>query len=774
MSVVDGARALDPGGWRRLRRPADIAQGTRWLFGVLALATLAVQGLTSLAFDHGWVQAMGLGTAAMLATSWITSYLLGRVPWPLDLVEAAALLGFGLSGSSPELVFAIILSAMWFRALYDSAWRSAARCAMYIGVVVLTFMLWTAVPGHGALPHTDANPGGLALIVLTVMGGRQLGRGLAAREQNLRMNAALAAAGSRLIGMTDETAIRALAWRTAVDICATSPGVRMVRVRGGEPGLRVEVATGRLDGGALVLPSGLIKPTPNGTVLTDPAPLNLAAGATLAWVVFDLPQQKDGWLLVGAPNTVPHDVILALRSLINQVVLALSNSDVHQELLVQASEDSLTGLANRAAFTAELATDLASLRDTAAAVQVLFLDLDDFKNVNDLLGHHAGDLLLREVASRLRRTTRPADLCARLGGDEFAVILRGTSETVAVEIAQRTVDAIAAPMRLGEHTAQVGASIGVATATAGTSLETLVQHADIAMYSAKARGKGRTELFHADLLHGEARTKAFERDLAAAAALGQLTVYYQPILTLPGLRCTAVEALVRWQHPVQGLLAPDDFIHVAEQTGAITAIGEFVLARACADIVSWQLEHPGSPLKVHVNVSARQLDDDEFITRMTHHLAESGLAAGNLVLELTESVIPSPAAVDRLRDLARLGLHIAIDDFGTGYASLSTLRSLPVSVIKLDRSFVDGALTNATDRTMITGIVTMSHELGLYTIAEGVERPEQREFLERIGTDAVQGYLHLRPVPAAQLTTWLRTNLDQQPESPPLRLVRGA
>ena len=769
MSVLDaqafGARLL-----LRFRRPNDAAEGTRWLFGVLALATLLVEIPFSLSGQGGWVLAMGLLGAGVLATAWVCSYSWRRVPLWLDLAEVAALLGFALAGQAAETVFGIILSMLWFRALYGSTWRSVLRSAMYLAVIVTTFALWTDIPGHVAF--VKGNVGGLALVPLTLVASRQLARGLSAREQSLRSNAVLAATGSQLIGMTDAAAIRALGWVSAVKICSASPGLRLVWVRRSGPTLQVEAVDGSFDAAA-VLDAGLIDTTrAGGTTVTDPDPLNLAAGARLTWVALDLPQTNDTWLLLGGAK-VPVETLVALRSLVSQVTLALSSSDVHHELRTQASIDSLTGLSNRTAFNAELRADLGQLRG-GEALHVLFLDLDDFKNVNDLSGHRAGDELLQEVALRLRKCTRPTDLCARLGGDEFAIILRGTHETLALEIAQRAVEAVARPMRLGNHNARVGASIGVATAVPGTDLETVIHQADIAMYAAKAHGKGRAQLFHADLMTNGTPATTFERQLALAASSGQLVVHYQPILMLPELRCTAVEALVRWEHPQQGLLPPEDFIHISERSGAVVEIGAFVLGQACADTVTWQRQHPGSPLSVHVNVSAKQLDDDEFITLVTHHLAESGLPASQLVLELTESVVlRGPAAVARLRDLAGLGVQIAIDDFGTGYSALTTLRSLPVQVIKLDRTFVDGALSNDTDRTVIKAIVQMSHQLGLHTIAEGVERPEQQQFLTDIHIDAVQGYLHLRPVPRAELAAWLTANLRSEPEPSPLPLVHG-
>ncbi|MEO6144647.1 MAG: EAL domain-containing protein [Dermatophilaceae bacterium] len=431
-----------------------------------------------------------------------------------------------------------------------------------------------------------------------------------------------------------------------------------------------------------------------------------------------------------------------------------------------ATMDGLTGLANRATFNSAVSTALED--ESPQRITVLFVDLDDFKGVNDRFGHGVGDDVLHQVATRLRRATRPGDLCARLGGDEFAVLLRDTgveSTATGKDVAERIVKTIATTMQIRGRFVHVRASIGVATVTGETDLEQLIHFADVAMYAAKAKGKG-VQVFEPGLLDGDFAQEAFERMLSAAAGNGELVVHYQPVLSLPDGRCTAVEALVRWHHPERGLLYPDAFIEASERIGAIRDIGAFVLRRACADAATWRDAHPRSPLAIHVNVSALQLDDDSFIESVTRCLSEFNLPADQLVLEITESVVVSSAlAIDRINTLAEKGVTIAIDDFGTGYSALTTLRSLPAKIVKIDKSFVAGSTENMQDRAVIEAVVKMAAQMGMQTIAEGVERLEQRACLELIGADAVQGYLHLRPTTAEKFGTWFAAHLAGLPQT---------
>src|SRR5665811_1068610 len=290
----------------------------------------------------------------------------------------------------------------------------------------------------------------------------------------------------------------------------------------------------------------------------------------------------------------------------------------------------------------------------------------------------------------------------------------------------------------------------------------LIHHADVAMYAAKANGKGRIQIFETGLLRADTARVSFERQLAAAARNGELVVHYQPVLSLPDGQCTAVEALVRWQHPQRGLLYPADFIEIAERTGAIHSIGANVLRRACADATTWRDDHPSAPLAIHVTISALQLDDEHFIDSVLGCLRDFNLPAKQLVLEVTETVVvSSPATITQLNALAAHGIMIAIDDFGTGYSALTTLRSLPVQIVKIDKSFVAGSTENAEDLAVTEAVITLATKMGLQTIAEGVETLDQQRLLERVGADGVQGYLYLRPTNAENFGTWLNENLAE-------------
>lgn len=748
-----GARVL-----RLVRQPAGIVASIRWLFLVCVLLAMVLTLPAPLVGASPQRLAMVAAACTVLATSWLFGYVTDSAPLWSDVVDAIAVAVFALASPNPATVFALVFSALWYRALYGSTRRSVLRCALYCTGISATLPMWALVPGHP--PSLGVGPliPPFAVMFVTVVVGRTLARQLIAREQAGRCDAAQVAVGGRLLGVTDTAQIFQHWWSAAAEICAAIPGLRVLLISQRGTALGIDGATGGFTTVPSALPMELVADAPAGSEVSavrHPAALNDAVGETCEWVRVPLPSPRwGGWLLVGAPKQVPTEPLTALQSMINQVALALRNSEVHDELTVQARTDALTGLANRGSFASALTTALGG--NSADHTAVLFLDLDDFKDVNDLLGHGAGDSLLRETAARLRRVTRPEDLCARLGGDEFAVLLHDTRRVTAEAVAQRLVQAVAAPVHVGNRVTQVGASVGVAHATRGGEVEELVQHADIAMYAAKANGKNQVQVFKSGLLQ-PGTTVSFERQLAAAAHAGQLIVHYQPILSLTTDRCTAVEALVRWQHPTRGMLQPADFVDLAEQTGAIIEIGSFVLRRACADAVTWRVAHPSVPLAVHVNVSAVQLDDERFIDTVNECIADHAMPAKQLVLEITEStVLNSPEAIGRLQTLARSGVTIALDDFGTGYSSLTTLRSLPVGIVKIDQSFVIGAATNAADQAVIEAIVQMAHRLGLRTIAEGVESPEQRKFLQHSGADDAQGFLYLRPSPAADFTRWLK------------------
>ncbi|ANP73590.1 putative bifunctional diguanylate cyclase/phosphodiesterase [Cryobacterium arcticum] len=742
------------------RRPTGILQGTRWLFTWLGLLSLAVSVPALLPMVTVSPLALLLAVASVLALvgSWVYGFLRQQVPFALEVVDAVALTAFALAGPVPSAAAPLIFAAAWLRTLYGSAWRSVARGVLYSAAIVAITALWPLLSAHATSPDWTRQAGTLSIMLLTILVAGQLRTGLQSHDWAIERDKALTETGARLLGITDAAQIRALAWTTATELGECTPGLRVLKVVSTGDALQVDALTGDFATQPSTLPAEVLRTTGSDQAvqIVRPGPLNDAVGATLIWVGVPLTEQdEDAWLLVGAPKRIPEGTITSVRSLVNQVNLALRNSLSHHQLTAQALRDTLTGLDNRLSFTNQLGVQLAR-HNASGGLHVLFLDLDDFKDVNDQMGHRAGDTVLTEVADRLRHCTRPQDICARLGGDEFAVVLTGTTDAAAAAIAQRMVDSLAAPIIVNGRPCRVGASVGVATAIPDIDLDEFVHQADVAMYTAKANGKGQVQLYQPGLLQNESTLVSFERQLGRAAGGGELVVHYQPIVSLTDLHCTGAEALVRWQHPERGLLRPAEFIPLAESTGAILGVGAFVLRRACTDAVTWPESRPGVPMTVQVNVSARELESDHFVDSVLWCLADSGLPAERLVLELTETVVlESIAAVERLRTLVTHGIQIAIDDFGTGYSSLATLRSLPITVVKLDASFVAGALSNSVDHTVVEAIVQMTAKLGISTIAEGVERLDQQELLAQIGTDAAQGHLYCQAVPLPELRDWL-------------------
>jgi len=467
---------------------------------------------------------------------------------------------------------------------------------------------------------------------------------------------------------------------------------------------------------------------------------------------------RDGvWGVLGAHARAPRrfaaDEADFLRSVANVVSSAVDRNEVEQEVRRRAMHDPLTGLPNRALALDRLEGALARRRRDGRAVAVLLADLDEFKLVNDSMGHQAGDELLIALAPRLHDAVRPSDTVARLGGDEFLVVceqLEGARE--AIRVAERVAQAINQPIVLaaGEHF--ITASIGIAVAeTADADPASLLRDADAAMYRAKERGRGRYELFDDRLRNRVLLRLRTENELRRAIDQDELRVVYQPVVELESGRLTAVEALVRWEHPERGTVDPVDFIPVAEESGLIGALGDWVLTRACRDGAAWQRRFQREePLLVCVNTSPRQLANAAFPARVADIMGRHGLAPGSLALEITESVLmeEAHAPVTVLASLREYGLRLMLDDFGTGYSSLSYLRRFPLDVLKIDRSFVAGLGRDDEDLAIVTAIVQMARTLGLTVVAEGVERPEQLERLRELECELVQGRLIAEPMPA--------------------------
>lgn len=420
-----------------------------------------------------------------------------------------------------------------------------------------------------------------------------------------------------------------------------------------------------------------------------------------------------------------------------------------------AYHDALTGLPNRALFEDRLRLALAQAHRSGQLLAVMFLDLDHFKLVNDTLGHTDGDKLLQAVAQELVELVREGDTVARVGGDEFTLLLPAINQPDdAVEIAERILQRLKQPRLLGGQEFRTTTSIGVTVYPQdGADPETLLRNADTAMYRAKDVGRDNYQRFTAAMNVNIMERLALERDFRHAVERGELVLHYQPLADVATGRITGAEALVRWRHPTRGLVLPDDFIPMAEETGLILPMGEWVLRTACKQNRAWQ-DAGCAPMRVTVNLSARQLQEDSLVANVARVLDESGLAPEYLELEITEGAVMSNLEfiIRMLQDLREMGVGIAVDDFGTGYSSLSYLKRFPINSVKIDRSFVRDLATDPNDAAIVTTIIAMARSLSLKVIAEGVETQEQLRFLKRWGCDEFQGFLLSKAVPAAALT----------------------
>ncbi len=428
-----------------------------------------------------------------------------------------------------------------------------------------------------------------------------------------------------------------------------------------------------------------------------------------------------------------------------------------EHLAHQAFHDSLTHLPNRALFMERLGHALARSGRQGTTVGVLFLDLDNFKVVNDSLGHEAGDRLLIMVAERLSACLRVGDTVARLGGDEFTILLEDlTGEEQLHGLAERLIEALHTPISLADREIVTSGSLGIASARGGSrSPDQLVRDADTAMYQAKTSGKARAVVF--DSRMNMQAMDRLEMEIALRRALEsgeELRVFYQPIMGLASSQIHEVEALVRWQHPEHGLILPGAFIPMAEETGLILPLGRWVLRQACRQGRQWQLQYPDeAPLTVSVNVSAHQLQQPDLVFQVISALKESGLSPEFLKLEITESVMmqDTETIISRLLELRNLGVRLAVDDFGTGYSSMAYLSSLPLDTLKIDRSFVTKMTGSEDDAAIVRAIVTLAKTLNLRITSEGIETSDQRVQLLALGCDLGQGYFFDRPMPAESL-----------------------
>ena len=422
---------------------------------------------------------------------------------------------------------------------------------------------------------------------------------------------------------------------------------------------------------------------------------------------------------------------------------------LEEQLKHQAFHDPLTGLANRALFVDRVEHALARGERDGMRVAVLFVDLDDFKTINDSLGHNGGDEVLVAVAGRLRECFRPGDTFARFGGDEFAILVEDTSLSNATSVAYRIVDALSEPFSIGGREVMIHASVGIEFAEAqGTRTDELLRNADVAMYVAKGKGKARYQLFEPSMHTAALRRLEIKADLRRAVEKDEFVLHYQPIVSLNGGALLGMEALVRWNHPERGLLPPLDFISVAEQSGLITPLGRWVLREACRQATKWPLSNPS--ISLSVNVSTTQFQQPGLVEDVANALWDSGLDPSILTLEITESVLvhDTDAVIEKLHRLKDFGVKVAIDDFGTGYSSLGYLKRFPIDILKIDKSFIDGVGNGAEEAAITQAIIKLGESLGLEVVAEGIELPEQIDALQLLRCERGQGFFFSAPVDA--------------------------
>ncbi len=459
----------------------------------------------------------------------------------------------------------------------------------------------------------------------------------------------------------------------------------------------------------------------------------------------------------------PQDVHFA-QALANVLADARERHRADEALRHRVLHDALTGLPNRLSFVASLQDALRRGAASGSPVGILFLDLDHFKLINDSIGHHAGDDLLRAVAPRLRSHLRPGDIVARFGGDEFGILVdRLTDEEEAQAIADRVADAFTGPYSMGGAEHFVTASIGIAVAHPNANdpveAELLIRDADAAMYRAKERGRGRTEVFDAEMRARAVHRLETERELRHALDRDELELQYQPVIALGSGEIVGLEALVRWRHPERGLLDPGDFVSVAEDSGLIEPIGRWVQEAACRQALGWHDLRPDHrPFDISVNLSARQVAHRDLADSVREVLTRTGLEPVNLRLEVTESVLveESASATATLEALSEIGVRLVLDDFGTGYSSLAYLNRFPFDALKIDRSFVEGLGREQERTAIVEAVIGMARALSLDAIAEGVENEAQLAELRRLGCDYAQGHLFSRPLAPEKVTELLR------------------
>ncbi|WP_144659191.1 bifunctional diguanylate cyclase/phosphodiesterase [Paenarthrobacter nicotinovorans] len=488
--------------------------------------------------------------------------------------------------------------------------------------------------------------------------------------------------------------------------------------------------------------------------------VRLAAGDLTTRIEISEARDEIDAVIMGT-NLLAEDLQIVYEELEQRVQARTQQlNEAHQAMQRMAMTDPLTGLSNRSAFAAALSEAQNQEVEGKKRAAILLLDMDGFKAINDSLGHTIGDKVLETVAHRISGAVRDQDMVARMGGDEFAVLIPGVTPAEAAVIGNRILADVVEPMEIEGQHLRCGVSMGLRMADPGQSAEELMMEADIAMYESKADGRGKLKLFAPEMLLARQMRNQLVGELKEAIAGSQLVLYYQPIIRLDTREIEGVEALVRWNHPTRGLIMPDEFIPIAEETGMISDLGGWVLRTAVEQLKQWRSDPltASHNFSMRINVSAADLQRLEFVEDVREALSAAGLDPSLLVLELTESAVIQGNDLDRytLNSLRRLGVGLEIDDFGTGYSSISYLRQLPVDTVKVDRTLLSALGSDPSQPALLAAVLQLIKACGLNAVWEGIETAEQAEYLLGIGCTSGQGYYFSRPLAAAQLTEQLK------------------
>jgi diguanylate cyclase (GGDEF)-like protein/PAS domain S-box-containing protein len=740
------------------RVPASAPAPRKHLWDPGRLATVLVVPFFVIARQHGWVSHLPLwivvgSVLASFAASTVATMLWPNPTRAVELWARIAVVQVGIAVCIYVTGWGATLALGFVFAAADVMRVAGSRAAKAAGVfTVVSIAVGEVLVGIGAVPTLVPEPQGHGLAALEALGAAMvialLGWTTAEKErveETVRRSEerfrALVQHGSDIIMVIDLDGA----------VLYVSPSVSRAL---GYQAEAIERLTGDfIDEADLERARDTLR--------------SVAAGdeGEVAWMEVRLRHANGSlrWFEIGVTNRLDDPSVSGMVCNMRDVT---ERRAIEVELAHRAHHDSLTSLPNRSSFLARLEEAIIRNRENGGALAVLFLDVDRFKAVNDSLGHDAGDRLLFDVANRLRASVRPQDVVARFGGDEFTVLLDDIGTVgAAIAIAQRITDTLDAPLAFEHHDLVLSASVGIAMWSGAESASDLVRHADAAMYVAKDKGRARWELFDAHTAPMIGGGLELETELRRALDNDELIVRFQPEFSLATGEVVAAEALVRWQHPTRGLMEPDDFIPVAEESSLILAVDRYVMREACRSAQRWsQVRRWRDRVVVSVNLSPRFIRQTTAVAEISAALREVSVDPRCLQIEITErtALTDIDRTVDTLRKLRLLGVRVAIDDFGTGYSSLSHLKRLPIDVVKLDPAFVESMDVLESDVAIVQAVITMAHALGMKVTAEGVERVEQATRLRRLGCDTAMGWYWTSAVSADDIVDILRDGVESR------------